>query len=119
MPQRAHTPEELETLLEDAFLLRDPEAVAALFAAEAVALVADGHAAARGSADIARAAAAMWKRDGTYLADPQRVLQAGETALVLGPRSVSVARRQSDRSWRYAISLLAIDHQHHHRRERR
>ena len=36
---------------------------------------------------------------------PSRVLQAGRTALVLGPRSVSVVRRGADRAWRYAISF--------------
>jgi hypothetical protein len=34
------------------------------------------------------------------------MLQAGDIALILGPRAIDVARRGGDRSWRYAISIL-------------
>ncbi len=46
MGQRARTPEELETLLEDAFVIRDREAVAELF--EHGAVLGDGPREARG-----------------------------------------------------------------------
>ena len=62
-PGGAHrTPEELETLLEDAFVLRDHAALAALF--EAAAVLVDGRRpAGRGGEAIARAALAMWDGD--------------------------------------------------------
>ena len=105
----ARTPEELETLFEDAFLLRDREALIHLFEDWAVLVATDHVHEARGCEEIARSAAAMWGRDCTYLAEPRRVLQARDTALVLAERAVNVVCRGSDRSWRYAISLLDID----------
>ncbi len=109
MSQGARTPEELEALFEDAFVLRDGEAVALLFEQSAV-LVDDGNQQARGGGQIARSAAALWERDYSYLAAPRRVLQARDTALVLTKGGVNVARRGPDRAWRYAISLLDMDH---------
>ena len=111
----ARTPEELETLLEDAFVTRDPAAVAGLFERGAVLVAGDGRPggregpAARGPAAIARLAAALWARDRTYVADPRRVLQARDTALVVAGRgSLTVVRRGSDGAWRYAIALLSL-----------
>jgi len=104
----ARTPEELETLFEDAFVIRDREALAQLFEKGAVLVVGDGPQA-RGGEEIARFATAMWERDRTYLADPRRVLQARNTALVVAERSINVVRRGRDGAWRYAISLLALD----------
>ena len=104
MGRGARTPEELETLLEDAFVVRDSEAVARLFEDGAV-LEADGRQA-RGAVEIAHHASAMWDGDRTFVADPSRVVQARDTALVVAPGGVSVARRGSDGAWRYAISLL-------------
>ena len=110
MRQGASTPEELELLLEDAFVLRDATAVPALFEAAAL-LMADGVAGeARGSRQIARSASALWDSDYTYVADPQRVVQAHDLALVLGAAGTSVVRRGPDGAWRFAISLLALDH---------
>lgn len=105
----ARTPEELETLFEDAFVIRDREALALLFEEEAVLVAGAGAREARGP-DIVRIAAAMWDRDITYVADPRRVLQARDTALVLARRGVNVVRRAGDGSWRYAISLLDGNH---------
>ncbi len=51
----------------------------------------------------------MWERDRTYLADPRRVLQARDTALVVAARAINVLRRGDDGTWRYAITLLDID----------
>jgi len=105
----ARTPEELETLFEDAFVTRDREAVARLFEDSAV-LTAEGDAEeARGDEAIARFATAMWRRELSYLADPRHVLQARDTALVVARGGTNVVRRAPDGTWRYAISLLHID----------
>lgn len=106
----ARTPEELETLFEDAFVVRDRDALAQLFEDGAVLAADGGHQEARGAAQIARFATAMWERERTYLADPRRVLQARDTALVVAARAVNVLRRGGDGTWRYAITLLDIDH---------
>jgi hypothetical protein len=91
--QGARTPEELEALFEDAFVLRDPGALAPLFEARAL-LVAGGITGeVRGSREIAQSVSALWARDYTYLA----------------AQGTSVARRGGDGAWRYAISLLSID----------
>jgi len=101
----ARTPEELESLLEDAFIVQDPTALGLLF--EDGAVLDDGRALreVRGRADIERAATAMWDHDRTYLAEPRRVLQAGATALSLG-RGINVVRRGPDGAWRFAIALI-------------
>ena len=94
-------------LLEDAFVIRDRDALARLFEDDAV-LEGDGQRA-RGGDAIARHATAMWRRERTYVADPRQVLQARDTALVVAAGSISVVRRGSDGTWRYAISLLGSD----------
>lgn len=108
MGQLARTPEELSTLLEDAFLLRDPDAIADLFERHALLLVDGGCRQARGHNEIATVAGAIWASDRTYLATPGPVIRARDTALLLGP-APGVARRARDGSWRYAISLLATE----------
>jgi Domain of unknown function (DUF4440) len=105
----ARTPEELETLLEDAFVIRDGEALAELFEDGAVLVAEDGARQARGADEIARLASEMWQRNRTYLADPPRVLQARNTGLVVTKRGVNVVRRGRDGAWRYAIALLSRD----------
>lgn len=105
----ARTPEELETLFEDAFVVRDRDAVADLFEDGAVLVIAGGEA--RGAEQIARVATELWSRDITYVADPRRVLQSRGTALVVARNAVNVIRRGADGRWRYAISLLASDDQ--------
>jgi hypothetical protein len=107
MSTGARTPEELEMLLEDAFVTRDAEALAAVFADGAV-LGAGTHAA-RGAAAICGLAAALWEADRTYLAAPRQVVQARDLALVLADGAINVARRGSDGGWAYAIALLALD----------
>lgn len=98
-------------MFEDAFVLRDAAAVAQLFEARAL-LVAEGLAGeARGSGEIALSAPGLWAQDCTYVADPRRVVQANDIALVLAAQGTSVVRRGSDGAWRYAISLLSIVHQ--------
>jgi hypothetical protein len=107
--QGPRNPEELEALLEDAFVLRDAGAVAPLFEERAL-LVVDGVGGeARGSEEIARAASGLWSRDYSYVADPRRVAQAHDIALVLATEATSVVRRGTDGLWRYAISLVSIN----------
>lgn len=91
-------------LLEDAFVVRDRGLLAQLFENEAVLGAAPGHA--RGREQIGRLAAALWERGYCYVADPQRVVQARDTALVVARQGINVVRRHSDGGWRYAISLL-------------
>ena len=109
MIQGARTPEELDALLEDAFVLRDPGALGSLFEARALLVAGGGTGEVRGSEEIAQSASALWSRDFTYVADARRVVQAHDIALVLATRGTSVVRRGADGAWRYAISLLAID----------
>ena len=100
----ARSPEELETLFEDAFVVRDSEALAGLFEDGAVLGAAPGEA--RGGDQIGRLAAAMWERDFSYLAEPQRVVQARDTALVVAQHGLNVVHRGADGRWLYAIALL-------------
>jgi hypothetical protein len=104
----ARTPEELETLLEDAFVVRDRAALAELFEDGAVLAPGDGGREARGGEEIGRWAVALWEGDRTYVADPRRVLQARDVALVVAERGIHVVRRGSDGAWRYAITLLSL-----------
>jgi hypothetical protein len=105
----ARTPEELETLLEDAFVIRDGTALAELFEDGAVLVAGDASREVRGGDEIARLASEMWQRNRTYLADPRRVLQARHTGLIVTKRGVNVVRRGRDGAWRYAIALLSPD----------
>lgn len=114
----ARTPEELETLLEDAFVTRDRDALAGLFEERAVAVAGDGRVAHGGGA-IARLAAALWARDRTYVADLRRVVQARDLALILGEGAINVARRGGDGGWRYAIAFLVAGEGEWHELRRR
>jgi hypothetical protein len=105
----ASTPEELEAMFEDAFLLRDPHELGLLFGDNAVLAAANERHEARGANEIAKLLGAMWERDRTFVADPRRILQTRDTALVLAPQHIAVVRRGADRGWRYAISLLSSD----------
>ena len=109
MKPGARTPEELETLFEDSFVIRDREALAELFEERAVLVVGDGLAEARGEDEITRVATLMWERDHTYLAEPRRVLQARDSALIVADGGINVARRGRDGTWRYAIAVLTLD----------
>lgn len=109
MEAGARTPEELETLLEDAFVLHDHQALAQLFHPGAILVAGGGLPEARGRRQIARVAAQLRDSQRLYLADPRRVLQVHDTALVLAGRAINVIRRGDDGSWRYAISLLDLD----------
>jgi ketosteroid isomerase-like protein len=106
MAAGGQTPEELETLLEDALLMRDAEALAELFEDAGVLVVGHGPQPIRGPAQIARSAWLLWRHQPGYLAGPRRVWQARDTALLLGDGVIHVARRGPDGSWKYAISVL-------------
>jgi len=109
MTQGARTPEELEALLEDAFVTRDAVVLSEMFVEGAVLAVGGGPTAAQGVEEIGRLASMLWQGDLTYVADPRRVVQARDTALVLADRSINVVRRGSDGAWRYTIALLSFD----------
>lgn len=109
MRSGASTPEELESLLEDAFVTGDSESLTWLFDAGSVLVPGFGALELRGSWQIARQAGALSDQGYVYLADPRRVLQASDIALVIAGRAVNVMRRGADHRWRYAVSLLSID----------
>jgi len=100
------TPEELETLLEDAFLLCDADAIARLFEDGSLLVTGEGSRQVRGREAILHAASLLCHHGCGYLADPRRVFQTRDTALLIGEGVINVARRGQDGSWRYAISVL-------------
>ena len=104
MDSGARTPEELEALLEDAFVLRDASALAGLLDRDAV--LATTGAAVPPPGGPRRAAGAMWRRGATYVGGDVRVIRAGGLALVVADGGVLVARRRRDGDWRLAIALL-------------
>jgi hypothetical protein len=53
----------------------------------------DGRQEARGGGEIARLARGMWERDRMYLANPHRIVQARNTALVVAEPGINVMRR--------------------------
>jgi ketosteroid isomerase-like protein len=110
MTAGGQTPEELETLLEDALLMRDAAALAQLFEDASVLVAGHGPRQIRGPGEIAEAAGELWQHQPGYLACPRRVLQARDTALLLGDDVINVARRGRDGSWKYAISVLHHGH---------
>ena len=104
----ARTPEELETLFEDALVMRDREALADLFEAGAVLLAGDGLPT-RGGNEIARLSLAILDGERAYVADPRHVIQARDLALIVAEQGVNVARRGCDGEWRYVIVRLSIE----------
>ena len=108
MTAGARTPEELETILEDAFVSRDPSLPEALFEDHAV-LVKAGGAEARGGEAVGDALVELWTRGATYVARTGPVLQARDTALIVSSTALHVLNRKCDGTWRVAISLLYLD----------
>ena len=100
------TPEELETLLEDALLLRDADAVSELFEDGGVLVTCETWQRVQARENLLQVATLLCQSRSGYLADPRRVLQAGDTALLLGDGVINVARRSKDGTWRFAISML-------------
>lgn len=110
----AQSPEELETLFEDALLMRDREALAGIFDVDAV-LATPRADIAHGSPRIVPLALATWPYDRPYTAGPQSVIQAPTLALVVSSHGINVARRGPDGSWRYAIVFDARSRENHMR----
>jgi hypothetical protein len=100
------TPEELETLMEDAFVLGDAEALAKLFESEGMLVLGRGQEQARGHRAISKAAGLLAERAAAYLAQPRRIYENRDIALLIGEGVIHVARRKRGRSWRFVISLL-------------
>jgi hypothetical protein len=99
------TPEELETLLEDAIMLGDSDAIAGLFQPGGM-LVMGGAPPLRGCGQIREAAATLCLHRPGYLAEPRRVLLVRDAALLIGRDVVNLARRGDDGTWRYDICVL-------------
>jgi hypothetical protein len=108
MDAGARSPEELDSLVEDAFLLRDQAQLCSLFDKSAVLAEAGAGREARGLHAIGCAAAALWSDQRSYIGGDRRVLQVRGTALVVAASAVHVARRDRDGTWRLAISLLQL-----------
>jgi uncharacterized protein (TIGR02246 family) len=108
METGAFSPEELETLLEDAVVLGDGTAVARLFERDGVIVPGAGSAEARGRAAIAALARDLWSNGPGYIADPRHVARSADLALVVGPAAVNVARRRRNGLW-FVISLHRWD----------
>lgn len=108
MTAGARTPEELDALLEDAFVLRDRTAPRTLFCDRAV-LVESGGLRASGGEAIGAALAELWRRGRTYVARPGQVLRAHDTTLLVSAGALHVVHRAGDGTWRAAISLLDLD----------
>ena len=94
----ASTPEELETLLEDAVLLGDHRAVEELFEPGAV-IISGSHVEGPDGA-LAELTAAG------YVASTQRVTQQRGIAVVVGECSVNISRRGPDGGWRLLATVL-------------
>lgn len=97
----ARTPEELEILFEDALMMGDHATLAELFDPRAV-LDTGSDCPMRGPGDIVRCALAAWQGTSPYVANPQRVLQVRDLALIVTEQGVNVACRR-DGAWRYVI----------------
>ena len=106
MDPGGRTPQELETLLEDALLSCDADALSGLFRNDGVLVIGQAGRLTRGPADLNRVTALLERHPGGYVAEPCLVLQARRTALVMGEHAINVARRDRSGSWRYAISIL-------------
>ena len=92
------TPEELETLLEDAFLQQDVRAITELFEKNGVLLTGSG---------VQQTASVLCGHSYRFLADTRLVCRAGDTAILVGARVISVARRGRDGYWRYLFCHLS------------
>ncbi len=103
------TPEELDTLLEDALVVRDRARLRSLFCDGAV--FASGPRESRGGEAIGRAAVELFEEGGTYVAGDGRVLRSRGLALLSSAGAAHVACRGPDGAWRIAICLLHVDRQ--------
>ena len=107
MTAGARTPEELDALLEDAFVVNDREAPDVLFVDGAV-LTHAGGPEARGGEAIGQVLTDLWSRGCTYVARPGRVVRVRDMALLVSGTATHVLRRDRDGTWRAVISLLHV-----------
>jgi hypothetical protein len=108
MTTGARSPEELETLLEDTLMIGDGETLAGLFEDGAVLVWGNGLMA-RGVPEIVSVALDARHGFRAYVADPRRILQARDIALIVADQGINVMRRGHDGAWRYAIAVLSIE----------
>jgi uncharacterized protein (TIGR02246 family) len=104
MSANVFSPDELETLLEDAILLGDGRAAAQLFEPGGLLVAGPGSGEARGRGAIAAHVRAASGQPG-YVADPCLVARSRDIALLAGPTAVNVARCRPRGGWRLVISL--------------
>jgi hypothetical protein len=102
----AACPEELEAMLEDAWLLGDASLLGNLFDVDAI-LLARGSRQVRGRPAIAKAIIDQLRDGGSYVGAQRLVMQSGQLALIISDAATSVARRSLD-GWRYVISRLDL-----------
>lgn len=95
----ASSPEGLELLLEDALVLRDDVAAAALFEDGDVLVEQSGGL--RGPSHVAR----LLSERG-YLASPSSVTVIRDIAVVVGPQTVNISRRDTRAGWRLVATIL-------------
>ena len=95
----AESPEELEILLEDALVLQDDAAVAALFAEGGVLVERSG--CVRGRNQVARLLAKQH-----YLAAPCSVTVVNNIAIVVGRHTVNVSCRDPGAGWRLVAAIV-------------
>ena len=107
------TPEELETLLEDAVLLQDGAAMSCLFEPDAL-LVLDEQPF-TGREQIAGSMRELSEAACAYVAWPRRLYQARDVALLLGDGVTGVARRGGNGEWQFVIKLVAVGTANHRR----
>lgn len=107
MRSGASTPEQLDSLLEDGFVVGDSSSLAELFESAAIVAIDGAGSEAHGSAQIEALADELCRCGYSYITDRRRVFQSGDIALVVAEHGISAMRRGTDRMWRYSIALLA------------
>jgi hypothetical protein len=95
----ASSPEELETLLEDAVLLHDDRAVADLFERNGVVVRVPSWVTGRGRAG------SVLIREG-FVASVRSVTVVHDVAVVVGQRTVNFSGRRPDRTWRLLATVV-------------
>lgn len=102
MPPGAQTPEELGTLSEDAYILRDASSLGELFEPGALLVGGIGSHGATAPHKVPSMAAEGWDVLGAFSSNLRHVYRVADTALLVG-RGLGVARRGADGAWRYTI----------------